>query len=183
MSIRTLGSVLAVALAVIVSTPACQTKLGAEAEKAAVAKVIDDSIGWFKTKDFKLLFDTFSRGPDLFMYQLDTASTIRGFDEFLKYSEGWKNPDIRYGGHKIHELNIRLSRSGDTAWFDALLEDCARVKDRPVRCFTTRVTGVLEKRGVRWVIVHEHFSLPAEKIAEDWAARTAHPPTPGVEVR
>jgi len=180
---RTTRILLIATLLGIFLAPSCRTKPDFELEKAAVAKVIDDSIGWFKTKDFKLLFETFSQGPDLFMYQLDTATTIRGFDEFLKYSEGWKNPEVKYGGHKIHELNVHLSRSGDTAWFDALLEDCAQVKDRPIRCFTTRVTGVLEKRDARWVIVHEHFSLPAEKIAEDWAARTAHPPTPGVSAR
>jgi ketosteroid isomerase-like protein len=169
--------ILLVALSGVLSAAACGPRPDPEAEKAAVAKVIDNNIAWFKDKDFDLLFGTYTEGPDLFMYQLDTASTIRGFEEFKKYSEGWKNPDIRYGGHKYHELNIHLSRAGDAAWFEALLEDCAQFKDRPVRCFTTRLTGVLEKRAGRWLIVQQHFSLPAEKIAEDWAARTAHPPT------
>lgn len=174
---------LVIILLAVILTPSCQTKIDPEAEKAAVAKVIDDNIAWFKTKDFPLLYGTYTSGPDLFMYQLDTATTIRGFDAFRAYSEGWKNPDVRYGGHKLHELNIHLGKSGDTAWFEALLEDCAIVKDRPARCFTTRLTGVLEKRDSRWVIVQQHFSLPAEKIAEDWAARTAHPPTAAVATR
>ena len=162
---------------------ACGSKPDLEAEKAAIAKVIDNNILWFKDKDFDLLFSTYAHGPELFMYQLDTASTIRGFDAFFKYSDGWKNPKVGYGGHKIHELDIYLSRGGDTAWFNALLEDCAAFTDRPTRCFTTRLTGVLEKRDGRWVFVQQHFSLPAEKIAEDWAARTAHLPTEGVSVR
>jgi ketosteroid isomerase-like protein len=151
----------------------------AETEKRAVARVIDDSIGWFRNKDFALLYSTMSNGPDLFLYQLDTGSTIRGFEEFEKYSEIWRSPDVKYAGHRFEDLRITLSRGGDVAWFSAGLEDCAAVKDRPARCFTTRYTGVLEKRGGRWRIVQAHFSLPAERIAEDWAARTAHAPGEG----
>jgi len=180
---RVLESVLVIGLAVIVSSIACTAKPDIETETAVVTKVINDNIAWFKDKDFERLFNTYSKGPDLFMYQLDTAATIRGFDDLLKYAEGWKNPDVRYGGHVFHELNVHLAESGETAWYEGLLEDCASIKDRPVRCFTTRITGVLEKRDSRWVIVQQHFSLPAEKIAEDWAARTAHPPTPAVEAR
>jgi len=147
-------------------------------EMKAIAKVIDDNISWFKDKNFDLLFGTYTQGSDLFMFQLDTASTIRGFDEFKKYSVGWKNPDVRYAGHQFHDLRIHLSKAGDTAWFSTELEDCGQAKDRAPRCFTSRYTGVLEKREGRWVIVQQHFSLPADKVAEDWAARTAHLPTP-----
>jgi ketosteroid isomerase-like protein len=150
-----------------------------EAEKAAVAKVIDNNIAWFKDKNFELLFGTYTDGPDLFMYQLDTSSTIVGFEAFKKYSVGWKNPDVRYAGHRFHELNVHLSQAVDTAWYQGMVEDCFQVKDRPAKCYTTRVTGVLVKQAGRWLIVQQHFSLPAEKIAEDWAVRGAHPPTMG----
>jgi ketosteroid isomerase-like protein len=129
------------------------------------------------------LFTTCSNGPDLFMYQLDSATTIRGFAELEKYSVGWKNPDVRYAGHKIHDLTVRISRSGDAAWFSARLEDCARVKDRAPRCFTSRYTGVLEKREGRWILVQQHFSLPAELIDANWASKTAHPPTKDIVIQ
>jgi ketosteroid isomerase-like protein len=170
-----------VLLATLLPVVCVSRPLDREAEKSAVAKVIDNNIAWFKDKNFELLFGTYTQGPDLFMYQLDSASTIVGFEAFKNYSAGWKNPDVKYAGHKYHELTVHLSQAGDTAWFQALLEDCFQAKDRPARCFTTRVTGVLEKRADRWLIVQQHFSLPAEKIAEDWAARSAHPPTQAVE--
>jgi len=157
----------------------CAAPRDLDAEKKAIARVIDDNIGWFRDKNFELLFGTMTDGPDLFMYQLDTKSTIRGFAEFKAYSEGWRNPAVKYAGHRFEDLRVHLSRAGDVAWFSTLLEDCAAVGDRPARCFTTRYTGVLEKRDGRWLIVQAHFSLPAERIAEDWAARTAHPPGQG----
>ncbi len=158
---------------------ACRPGLDAEAEKAAVRKVIETNIGWFKDKDFSALYETYSRGSDLLMFQLDTASTIRGFAEFEKYSEGWRNPDFAYAGHTFTDLKITLSRLGDAAWFSTVLEDCSRFKDRAPRCFSSRYTGVLEKRDGRWLIVQQHFSLPAEKVAEDWPVRAVHPPSAG----
>lgn len=155
----------------------CAASPDIDAEKRAIAKVVDDNIGWFRDKDFDLLFSTMTNGPDLFMYQLDTASTIRGFEAMREYSAGWRNPAVRYAGHSFHDLDVTLSRGGDAAWFATQLKDCAAVGDRPARCFTTRYTGVLEKRDDRWLIVQQHFSLPADLVAADWAARTAHPPT------
>jgi len=175
-----IGWICLLAVAAVALPTGCRSGVDAKAEKAAIAKVIDDNIGWFKEKNFDLLFSTTTNGPDLFMFQLDTSSTIRGFTELKKYSAGWRNPEVKYAGHRFRDLDIRLSRSGDTAWFSAMLEDCARVKDRPTRCFTSRYTGVLERRGNRWLIVQQHFSLPAESIAPDWPQRTAHPPTLGI---
>jgi ketosteroid isomerase-like protein len=142
-----------------------------------IEKVINNSIGWFKDKDFDLLYSTMTNSSDLFMYQLDTKSTITSFDEFKKYSVGWQNPKVRYAGHKFIDLKITLSKSGDCAWFHTKLEDCASVNDRPARCFTTRYTGVLEKRDGHWLIVEQHFSLAADEIASDWAQKTAHAPS------
>ena len=168
---------LAVGVAAFLPMLGCASPRPAEADRAAIAKVIDDNIAWFREKNFELLFSTMTNGPDLFMYQLDTATTIRGFEQLKTYSAGWRNPDVRYAGHRFSDRQIHLSRAGDTSWFSCVLEDCAQVKDRGPRCFTSRYTGVLEKRNGRWLIVQQHFSLPAEAVAADWAARTAHPPT------
>ncbi len=151
---------------------------GSKADEAAIIRVIEDNITWFRDKDFDLLFGTMTNGPDLFMYQLDEASTIRGFEEFRRYSAGWRNPDVKYAGHRFTDLQVHLSGARDLSWFSCVLEDCAQVKDRPPRCFTSRYTGVLQKRDGRWLLVQQHFSLPAEAVATDWAARAAHPPTP-----
>jgi len=167
---------LILALILTLTLPACSGSRDNNAEKKDVEKVIDDNISWFRGKDFQLLFSTMSNGPDLFMYQLDTRSTIRGFEEFKKYSEDWRDPDLKYAGHRFDDLRVTLSKSGEAAWFSAMLEDCYTYKGGNAKCFTTRYTGVLEKRAGRWLIVQQHFSFPAEKIAPDWAIKTLHPP-------
>lgn len=146
-------------------------------EIKAVEKVIEDNIGWFRDKDLVLSFSTMSNDSDLFMYQPDSKSDIRGFDELKKYSSVWMNPDVKYAGHKFYNLKVSLSKAGDAAWFSTILEDCSSYKNGPARCLTTRYTGVLEKRDNRWVLVQLHFSIPADSISADWKTKAVHPPT------
>lgn len=141
-----------------------------ERDKALIAKVIDDSIGWFRNKDFDLLFSINADDPQFFMYQPASTGTIRGIEEFRKYSAVWRDPAVKYARHEIRDLRINLSRSGDVAWFSAVLDDCAEREGR-VGCWKDcRWTGVLEQREEKWVIVQMHFSFAADKILEQ--ART-----------
>ena len=162
---------------VIMMTTACQKQNSNNDELKAVETIIENNIEWFKNKDFKLSYSTMSNGPDLFLFQLDSKSTINGFEEFKKFSEVWKNPDVKYGGHKFYDLKITISRLGDAAWFHCMLEDCSKYKDNPVRCFTTRYSGVLEKREGRWILIEQHFSVPADQISDDWEKRVVHAPS------
>ena len=86
-------------------------------DETAIRKTIDDNIGWFKDKDFDLLFRTIPDDSAFFIFHPDSKSTIRSREEFLKFSEIFRNPELKYAGHEIRELNVRRSRSGDVAWF------------------------------------------------------------------
>ena len=156
-----LNRIASLAILFLVQMTACTTDIDHATETAAITAVIDDHIGWFANKDFDLLFNTMTNGTDLFMFQLDTASTIRGFDQFQEYSVRWQNPDVHYARHDTRDLQITLSPQGGAAWFATVLTDCAVVRGSG-RCFTSRWTGVLEKRDGRWLFVQEHFSLPVE---------------------
>ena len=137
-----------------------------EAEKATIAKVIDGSIGWFKNKDFDLLFRVIADDPDLFMYQPTSESTVRGIEQFRRSSAIWRDPANKYVSHEIRDLRIHLHSSGEVAWFSAMLEDCGDYGGK-VGCWKdTRWTGVLEKRQERWVIMQMHFSFAADKVLE-----------------
>jgi hypothetical protein len=66
-----------------------------EVEIKEIAKTIDSCIGWFKDKDFDLLFSVVAHDPDYISVH-PTDKVIRGFDQFAKSSEGFKNPDLKY---------------------------------------------------------------------------------------
>ena len=142
-----------------------------EAEKAAIAKAIDASIGWFKDKDFDLLFSVMADDPDLFMFQPRWDSTVHGIQQFRANSEIWRDPANKYVSHQVSDLRIHRHPSGEVAWFSAVLDDCGDYGGK-VGCWKdTRWTGVLEKREGRWVIMQMHFSFAAEKVVEAYKTR------------
>ncbi|MBM3745791.1 MAG: nuclear transport factor 2 family protein [Acidobacteria bacterium] len=169
-SSTTLLGILALACGVL-SGPGSAADVAAE--RAEIARVIDSSIGWFKTKDFDLLFRVLLDAPEFFIFHPDSRTTVRGGEAFRKLAEVFRDPELTYAGHEIRDLNINLSRSGEVAWFSAILDDCAQRNGKKSCWKDCRWTGVVERRDGRWVIAQMHFSLASDKVAE--AARQSAP--------
>ena len=132
-----------------------------EAEIQEISRVIDSCIGWFKTKDFDLLFSAVAHDSNyISVHPADRI--IRGYEQFEKNSEIFKHPEFQYVRHEIKDLTINLSRSGDVAWFYCILNDINTYKGQPANWENARWTGVLEKRDGRWIIVQQHFSFAVE---------------------
>jgi len=132
-----------------------------EAEIKEISKVIDSCIGWFKNKDFALLFRTVANDSNYISVH-PTDRVIRGFKQFEKNAEIFKRPEFQYVRHKLKNLTINLSKSGDVAWWYCILDDINTWDGQPASWENTRWTGVLEKRDSRWVIVQQHFSFAAK---------------------
>jgi ketosteroid isomerase-like protein len=132
-----------------------------DVEMAEISQVIDSCIGWFKTKDFALLFRTVANDSNYISVH-PTDRVIRGFKEFEKTAEIFKRPEFQYVQHQLKDLTINLSKSGDVAWWYCILDDINTFDGQPANWENTRWTGVLEKRDSRWVIVQQHFSFAAK---------------------
>jgi len=135
---------------------------GPDAETEAIARVIHACIGWAGTKDFALLYGSIANDPG-FLEVHPNGKVVSGFDEFRKAEAFWGSPDFKAVRYEIRDLRIRRSRSGDVAWFYALLDDINEWKGQPANWENTRWTGVLEKRDGRWVMVQQHFSFAAKE--------------------
>lgn len=146
---------------IIVSCANQGKKINREAEIQEISRVIDSAIGWFKTKDFTVMFTTFAQDSN-FLEVHPEGKVVKGFEQFKKNSEIFKNPEFLYVRHEIWDQKINLSRNGDTAWFFCMLNDISTWKGQEVGWENTRWTGVLEKRDGRWVIVQQHFSYASE---------------------
>ena len=139
-------------------------------EEAAIAKAVDDSIGWFRTKDFDLLFRVHSPGPEFFLYQPESTATVRSGEDFRRFADVFRDPKVTYLRHEVKDLRIHRARLEDVAWFSALLDDCALYDGKEGCWKDVRWTGVAEKRGGSWVLVQGHMSFAADP------ARFAIPP-------
>ena len=136
-------------------------KINKEKEIKEIAHTVSSCIGWFKDKDFDLLFSIVANDSNYISVR-PTSRVIRGFEDFVKSSEIFKNPDFKYVRHELKDLTINISRLGDVAWFYCILNDINTWKGQPANWENTRWTGVLEKREGKWTIVQQHFSFATE---------------------
>jgi ketosteroid isomerase-like protein len=158
---KLLGAVTAVAMLL-----ACIAGVRGDADRAkdkvAIEQMVRDSIGWALTKDRALAERVIAHDPDLFVFNPDSTSTS-GWEAFVKNFEFWMDPRFKATSFDVRDLVVTLSRSGDVAWYSAVLDDLALWDGRPTGWKDTRWTGVVEKRGGRWVIVQMHFSFASDK--------------------
>ena len=138
-------------------------QLDRAAERAAVERTIHGNICWALTKDRALAESTMAHDANLFIVNPTSTPTI-GWDELVKNFTTWMDPRFKAVACDIRELRVTFSRSGDVAWWSAMLDDLAEWDGKPTGWRDTRWTGVLEKREGAWVIVQMHFSFAADKV-------------------
>jgi ketosteroid isomerase-like protein len=155
-----IAALAALAIAVTIVSCAKEAPRNPAAEREEIARVIGNSITWALDKNSDLLFNSVAQDSAFFIFHPDSASTIVGFDAFKKMVNDFFMQDgFKATGSAIRDMRIDVSRSGDVAWWSAILDDFGEVDGRPYAWRNTRWTGVLEKREGKWVIVQMHFSF------------------------
>lgn len=137
------------------------TKENNEKEIQEIANTISSNIGWFKEKDFDLLFRIVAHDSNYIVVN-PRDKVIKGYNQFLENAEIFKRPEFQYVRHELKDLKITLSRSGDVAWYYCVLDDINTWDGQSANWENARWTGVLEKRNGQWTIVQMHFSFPKE---------------------
>jgi len=133
-------------------------------DRTEIERTIHTMIGWALTKDTEALFSSVAQDDDFFIYHPDSKSTIRGYAAFRALGERvWLRPEFRATDYAIRDLRIGLAELGNAAWFSCMLDDHAEWNGQPTGWDDCRWTGVLEKRGGRWLVVQMHFSFPKDE--------------------
>jgi ketosteroid isomerase-like protein len=126
-------------------------------EKAIIEKAIRASIGWAVAKDRTLLESLLAHDDGLFIFNPEANSTV-GWSQFRKGFDFWMDPRFKMEHYEIRNLRVNLSLSGTVAWWSCILDERASWDGRSIGWKDARWTGVIEKRGNRWLIVQMHFS-------------------------
>ena len=132
-------------------------------EEQQIVKALHDSFRWAFTKDRALFESVFAKDDDFFTYYPESNSTVLGWGEFEKSLESWMDPRSKATGYEIRNLRIVISRTGDVAWFSAIVDDEGEFDGKPWGTKDIRWTGVLEKRGGGWKICQQHMSEANDK--------------------
>lgn len=134
-------------------------------DEQQIIKALHDSFGWALTKDRTLFESVFAKDDDFFTYFPDSKSTVLGWQQFEKFLENWMDPRSKATGYDIRNLRIVISKTGDVAWFSAIVDDEGEFDGKPWGTKDIRWTGVLEKRGGGWQICQQHMSEANDKIS------------------
>jgi ketosteroid isomerase-like protein len=127
-------------------------------DEQQIIKALHDSFRWAFTKDRALFESVFAKDDDFFTYYPDSDSTVLGWREFENFLKRWMDPRNKATGYEIRNLRIVISRTGDVAWFSAIVDDEGEFDGKPWGTKDIRWTGVLEKRGGAWKICQQHMS-------------------------
>ena len=103
---------------------------------------------------------------DLFILWTDSKSVTAGWKEYVRLFDTWMDPRWKATLTEVRDLRVHLSRSGDVAWYSAMLDDLSDWDGKPTGARDIRWTGVLEKRDGRWVVVQMHGSVARDKVQE-----------------
>ena len=160
---RAILGVIALAAVAAASPAQAPAKPDIAAERSSVEQAIRGNICWAMTKDRALPSAPWRTTPNLFIFNPDSKATI-GWDELAKNFAFWMDPRFKAVACDIRDLRVNFGRSGDVAWWSAMLDDLAEWDGKPAGWKDTRWTGVLEKRDGAWVIVQMHFSFAADKV-------------------
>jgi ketosteroid isomerase-like protein len=132
-------------------------------DRDKITRVLHDSFGWALTKDRALFEGIFAQDDDFFTYYPDSESTVVGWRQFETFLDSWMDPRSHAKSFDIRNLRIVTSRTGDVAWFSAIVDDEGEFDGKPWGTKDIRWTGVLEKRGGNWKICQQHMSEANDK--------------------
>jgi uncharacterized protein (TIGR02246 family) len=152
--------VLAVALVAVLTAGALLTVVKA-ADTAADAEfraLLDRYAAAWSSMDTSQPAPLYAQDAGLVFYDL-APFAYAGWGE---YREGVQKTffDKIASGKLNHKNDLRVTRRGNVAWTTATLHLSLTFKDGKTEEFDARHTAIWEKRSGKWLIVHEHLSVP-----------------------
>jgi hypothetical protein len=107
----------------------------------------------------ELLSNTVAHDEDMVCFGTDAAERWVGWvslkESLQKQFDAVENTKI-----SAKDQVIMISQSADVAWFSYIMDAQVELQGDQVNFEGMRVTGVLEKRDSKWVIVQFHVSVP-----------------------
>jgi len=111
-------------------------------------------------RDIELLSDVMAHDEDMVNFGTDSDERWTGWSELEEIYRKQFEAITKYEIAR-HEQVVKLNPYADTAWFSEILKARVEAMD-DIYELSLRISGVLEKREGKWVIVHFHRSLPKE---------------------
>ena len=146
------------AAVVLLLMTACVQNVDPVAEKAAVKDVLDKMEQAMTSEDIESFASIVAHDTDMVNFGTDATERWVGWDA-LKSSMERQFAAFDKMQMSVRNQVIKVAAGGDVAWFSQVMDWNLEAGGKPVSLKGIRVTGVLEKRAGKWLIVQMHFSV------------------------
>ena len=128
------------------------------AENTGFRKLTDDYCAAWSTGTTDAPAKFYAKDADLIFYDV-TPFSYHGWTE---YEPGVRKAllDQAASATLTAGKDLKVSRRGIVAWTTVPMHFVEKTKDGKTIEADLRYTGIWEKRGSQWLIVHEHLSVP-----------------------
>jgi uncharacterized protein (TIGR02246 family) len=153
----TLALALVMATLTLGSTPLLTAAKGSdEAQIKALEQRIANGAN---AKDVGAIMKNFAPDETLLVFDVIPPREYRGADAFRKDWEGFFD---RFGRITIQNSDMNVTSHGEMAFATYIAHLTGKGKDGNPMDVTMRITDVLRKSSGKWLIVHEHVSVPVD---------------------
>ncbi len=127
-------------------------------DDATFRKLIDGYCAAWSTKDPSNAAKYYAKDEGLVFYDLVPFS----YSSWKEYAAGVQK-NFFDGADSVSLTagkELKVTRHGNIAWMTVPMHLTAKMKDGKTIDTPVRYTGIWEKKGKNWIIVHEHLSAP-----------------------
>jgi ketosteroid isomerase-like protein len=127
-------------------------------DDATFRKLIDGYCAAWSTGDPNNAAKYYAKEDGLVFYDLAPFS----YNGWREYDSGVRKNlfDQMQTGSLIAGKELKVTRRGNIAWTTVPMYFSAKMKDGKTIDTPVRYTGIWEKKGKSWLLVHEHLSAP-----------------------
>jgi ketosteroid isomerase-like protein len=127
-------------------------------DDATFRKLIDGYCAAWSTGDPNNAAKYYAKQDGLVFYDLAPFS----YSGWKEYDAGVRKEllDQMLSGSLTAGKELKVTRHGNIAWTTVPMHFSAKMKDGKTIDTPVRYTGLWEKKGKTWVLVHEHLSAP-----------------------
>ena len=137
-----------------------KTTINYEEEKAQIENILDQYVVANENQDLNIIGKIWANNDDIILIGTDSDEKLIGWKEIKKAIE-YQFASFHDVYISVTELKIFINKTGNTAWFSAMLSYNFIHNEKAESFEGIRFTGVLEK-SKEWEIVQGHLSIPAE---------------------
>jgi|SRR5947209_9236667 len=135
------------------------SKTNRTSDDAEFKRMLDEFYAAWSTLNAENAARFYARDADLVFFDIAPLQ----YHGWAEYANGFKQVAQSFSSIKLTSNNdAKVTRRGNVAWTTATFHVTGAQKNGQAIDLTCRHTLIWERRGGRWLIVHEHVSVPMQ---------------------